>query len=207
MKEWLSLSEVAKILGVHPSTVRNWADIGRLPVHRTQGGHRRFRRNDVDLWIQSQRVDNHSREAALVVQSALGRTRFHITEGKLSEETWYQKLDDKARSQYRRSGRAMLQGLTTYLVSDEDDAQAEAHAIGYEYASIGRRCGLNSVDAVGAFLFFRNMLVESVLAVYEAAAINSPYVWSDMLRKINTFTDQVLMALLETFQAYQNNRR
>jgi excisionase family DNA binding protein len=31
--DWLSLSEIATELGVHPSTVRNWADQGDLPVH------------------------------------------------------------------------------------------------------------------------------------------------------------------------------
>lgn len=35
---WVSLSEAAKILGVHPATVRNWADQGHLPSQRTPGG-------------------------------------------------------------------------------------------------------------------------------------------------------------------------
>ena len=55
VSEWLSLSEVAEMLGVHPSTVRSWADQGRLPTHRTEGGHRRFRRADVELWLHSQK--------------------------------------------------------------------------------------------------------------------------------------------------------
>ena len=42
--EWLSLSDAAKLLGVHPSTVRLWSDKGVLPTHRTSGGHRRYRR-------------------------------------------------------------------------------------------------------------------------------------------------------------------
>jgi len=206
-KDWLSLSEVAKMIGVHPSTVRNWADQGHLPVHRTQGGHRRFRRNELELWMQSQRMDNQSREADLVIQSALGRMRFHISEGRLSAESWYVKLDPEAREQYRRSGRALLQGLMAYLGSDEKIAQAEARATGYEYASIGRRCGLSSLEAVKAFLFFRNTLLESMLAVFEAAAIHSAYAWSDMLRKISDFTDQVLISLLETYSAFENHKR
>ena len=206
--DWLSLSEVANLLGVHPSTVRNWADSGRLPVHRTTGGHRRFKKTEVDLWMQSQRVDHSARDAALVVQSALGRTRFKISEGRLEEETWYQKLDQSARQQYRRSGRAMLQSLTAYMASEEkSSARAEARAMGYEYASIGRRCSLSSVEAVQAFLFFRNMLLESLLTVYESAAIRSPKAWSDMQRKITDFTDQVLLALLDTYQVYSENQK
>ncbi len=201
-KDWLTLSDVAELLGVHTSTVRNWADQGRLPVQRTQGGHRRFRRAEVELWSQSQSA-RAPREADLVIQSALGRTRFQIAEGSLEAEPWFKKLDQPARDQYRRSGRALLQGLTSYLASDSALAAAEARATGFEYASIGRRCGLSSLEATQAFLYFRNMLVDSLIAVFESAAIQSPRAWSDMLRKINRFTDQVLLALLENYQAHE----
>lgn len=199
--EWLNLSEAAEILGVHPSTVRLWADQGRLPVHRTQGGHRRFKRQEVELWTQSQQMET-PREADLLVQSALGRTRFQVSDGRLEEESWYRKLDQDARDQYRRGGREMLRGLNTFLVTDEQTGRAEARSLGYEYASIGHRCGLNSPEAVNAFLFFRSMLVESMIAVYEGSAIHSPHAWGDMLRKLNDFTDQVLLALLERYQVY-----
>ncbi|MFQ5616512.1 MAG: helix-turn-helix domain-containing protein [Anaerolineales bacterium] len=198
--DWLSLREAAELLGVHPSTVRSWADQGRLPVYRTQGGHRRFKRQEVELWTQSQRVET-PRDADLVVQSALGHTRFQISEGRLEAERWYNKLDQKAKDQYRRAGRELLRGLVSFLVSDERAGKAEARSLGIEYASIGRRYGLNSVEATRAFLFFRNVLVESAIAVYESSAISSPHAWGDMLRKINEFTDQVLLALLEQYQS------
>jgi excisionase family DNA binding protein len=204
--EWLSLSDAAKILGVHPSTVRSWSDQGVLPVHRTPGGHRRYLRSEVELWLHSQRADGVG-DAHLVVQNALKSTRFKISEGSLNQEEWYAKLDDEARQQYRQSGRALMQGLNDYLASDSDLAQAEAHALGYEYASRGRRCGLSVADAAHAFLFFRNLLFESMLAVYEAAAVQSPYAWSDMFRKVNAFTDHILVALLETYEAYGRSGR
>jgi excisionase family DNA binding protein len=204
--EWLNLSEVSNLLGVHPSTVRTWSDHGHLPVHRTQGGHRRFRRGEVELWMQSRRADA-SDEGSLVVQNALRRTRMQISEGRLESETWYQKLDEDARSQYRHSGRYLLQGLLGYLSSQGDLAEAEARAIGYEYASRGWRYGLNCAEATHAFLFFRKVLLDSMLAVYESAAVSSPQAWSDMFRKINAFTDQIQLTLLETYEAYQRGSR
>lgn len=203
--EWLSLSEVAKELGVHPSTVRNWADQGRIPVHRTPGGHRRFRREEVILWKQAKQASTPN-DANELVTDALKRTRFQITEGCLESEPWYQKLDQDARMQYRRSGRTLLQGLSTYLGSSSaDDAGGEARALGYEYAVRGRRHGLSVMDATQAFLFFRNTLLEAMFGVYDAAYINSPYVWSDMFRKITAFTDDVMMTLLETYTAFERN--
>ena len=204
--EWLSLSQVSKILGVHPSTVRNWSDQGHLPVHRTKGGHRRYRRSEVELWLQSQREDGPC-ESHLVVQNALKRTRIQISEGRLESESWYQKLDDDAREQYRRSGRALLQGLAGSLATNGESAEAEARSLGYEYASRGWRYGLSCSEATHAFLFFRNVLMESMLTVYEAAAVNSPQAWSDMFRKINAFTDQIQITLLETYDAYQRGNR
>jgi excisionase family DNA binding protein len=203
---WLSLSEVSKLLGIHPSTVRNWSDQGVLPVHRTQGGHRRYLRAEIDLWMQSQRATGPS-EVDLMVQSGVRNIRFQISEGHLNEEGWYTKLDEEARSQYRSSGRTLMQGLIGYLGANSGAGRAQAEALGYEYAARGRRCGLSMVEATHAFLFFRNLLMESMMQAYESASIRSPSAWSDMFRKITAFTDQILITLLETFEAYERGNR
>jgi excisionase family DNA binding protein len=204
--EWLSLGDVAELLGVHTSTVRGWADRGHLPVHRTQGGHRRFRRQDVEIWMHSRQTDL-SIPVDLMVQSALRRTRLEIDGGKLETEGWYQKLDDDSREQYRRSGRSLLLGLINYLSSDGADMEAEAKSLGYEYASRGHRCGLSSGDAVNAFLFFRNLLMGSILSYYEDSCVRSPSAWAEMIRRLQAFTDQIMITLLGTYEAYARNNR
>ena len=45
---WLSLHEASQRLNVHPATLREWADRGRIRTFRTPGGHRRFSVEDVD---------------------------------------------------------------------------------------------------------------------------------------------------------------
>lgn len=205
-EEWLSLGGVARLLGVHPSTARLWADRGVLPVHRTQGRHRRFLRREIELWLQTRRSTGAS-EADLVIQNALRNTRFSISEGRLNAEAWYSKLDEDARTQYRVSGRDLLQGLIGFLTSDGKQAIAQAEALGYEYAARARRYGLSSLEATQAFLFFRNMLSESMLSVYESAAVHSPHAWSDMFRKINEFTDHILVVILETYEVLQKGSR
>jgi len=49
--EWLTLGQAATYLGVAQSTVRKWSDGGRLPAFYTPGGHRRFRRADLDSFL------------------------------------------------------------------------------------------------------------------------------------------------------------
>ena len=198
--EWLSLSEAAEVLGVHPSTVRNWADQGRLPVHRTHGGHRRFRRAEVELCQDSQGA-NGIESFQQAVHNALKRTRMQVSESRMEGEAWYKKLDDEARQQYRHSGRLLLQGLISSIGTDGDEANIEARALGYEYASRGQRYDLSLSEASHAFLFFRNLLLDSLLLHYENAAVRSPQAYTDMIRKVTAFTDQILITLLETYQA------
>jgi len=205
-EKWLSLSQAAKLLGVHPSTVRLWSNKGQLPVHRTQGKHRRYQRSEVELWAKTTRQPR-AIESDSVVHHALGQIRFHIGEGNLNAEPWYQKLDDEARSQYRLSGRVLVQGLANYTTCEGEDALAEARSIGYEYASRGRRYNLDSIDAARAFLFFRNALLEAMVSIYQETKIPSGVAWGEMLHKVHTFTDQILLALLETYQAFEKDHR
>lgn len=201
-QDWLSLGEVADMLGVHPSTVRAWANEGHLPVHRTQGGHRRFQKQDIEMWMRAQGKVG-AVEFGTAVQNALRRTRLEISEGHLANEGWYQKLSIEARDQYRQSGRSLMFGLINYLANDGALTDAEPRSLGYEYASRGWRCGLSSVEAANAFLFFRNLLIDSMLGFYENAGVRSPQAWADMVRKLNIFTDQIMLTLLETYEAYQ----
>jgi excisionase family DNA binding protein len=49
--EWLTLGQAAKYLGVAQSTMRKWSDLGRVSAFYTPGGHRRYRRTDLDRFL------------------------------------------------------------------------------------------------------------------------------------------------------------
>ena len=49
--DWLTLGQAAKFLGVAQSTIRKWSDQGRVPAFYTPGGHRRYRRRDLELFL------------------------------------------------------------------------------------------------------------------------------------------------------------
>jgi excisionase family DNA binding protein len=44
----LTPREVAELFGVDPKTVTRWAKAGKLTSIRTLGGHRRFRKSEVE---------------------------------------------------------------------------------------------------------------------------------------------------------------
>ena len=203
MDDWLSLSQAAKQLGVHPSTVRAWSDQGYLPAQRTQGGHRRFRRSDVEMRMHT-RYENISPGATTVYASVLRNTRVQISDSNLEAENWYQKMDEEARQQYRLSGRSLVLGLIGHLTTGENGLEAEARSLGYEYASRGQRVGLSSVEAAHAFQFFRTAVMDAILVAYENAEVRSPKIWSDLLRKMNSFSDIIIITLLDTYEALQH---
>ena len=197
--EWLSLSDAAKVLGVHPSTVRLWSDKGLLPTHKTQGGHRRYKQSEISLWAQSnKRSHAGSIEPERMMQEVIKTVRMQISEGRLQAEAWYQKLDEDARAQYRLSGRSLFHGLMTYIATNGKEADSEAYAIGYEYASRAHRYSLSYVDAVRAFLFFRNALIESVMKVYGDANVPSGQT-AQVFGKMYSFTDDIMISLLQTY--------
>jgi excisionase family DNA binding protein len=203
-EKWLSLSGAAKVLGVHPSTVRLWSDKGILPVHKTQGGHRRYKYGELSLWAESNQRPSEI-EPERMMQEVTKNVRMQISEGRLQAEAWYQKLDEDARAQYRMSARSLFHGLMNYMATEGADAESEAYAIGYEYASRAHRYSLNYVDAVRAFLFFRNTLIDSVIKVYREANVPSGKT-AETFGKMYVFTDDILVSLLQTFQALNSSR-
>ena len=50
--DWLTLGQAAKYLGMAQSTIRKWSDDGRLAAFYTPGGHRRYRRSDLDHFLE-----------------------------------------------------------------------------------------------------------------------------------------------------------
>jgi excisionase family DNA binding protein len=51
--DWLTLGQAAKFLGVAQSTIRKWSDLGRVPAFYTPGGHRRYKRGDLEDFLEN----------------------------------------------------------------------------------------------------------------------------------------------------------
>ena len=197
--EWLNLSDAAALLGVHPSTLRSWADRGDIPAHRTPGKHRRFRRADVEQWADSRR-EAHSSPGQLVVENVLGRTRIQMAEGRLAEAQWYQYFDEARRRELREAGRNQLRLLLRYLGDEGEAVMPEAHLIGREYERLGREAGLSLSQTVNVFLYFRDFLYDSVIDVYQASSPRAARDWANIHRRIAAFTNSVLLALVDAHE-------
>jgi excisionase family DNA binding protein len=65
--DWLTLGQAAKYLGVAQSTIRKWSDNGRVPAFYTPGGHRRYRRSDLDNFLERSGPGGGTQQGPLVL--------------------------------------------------------------------------------------------------------------------------------------------
>lgn len=198
--EWLSLRQAADMLGMHPATVRLWADRNELPSRRTSGGHRRFRRTDIEARLRQESEPRPDPAAQLLIQSVLGRVRFAFTEGAFNTLPWYQHFDEAARNAYRLLGRRVLELLLRAMTTgaSQDELRREAVDLGTAYGSVTCSSHVPVADAVRAFLYFRTMLDESVLQLAELRGTRDQDIpWVESLYQIQTITNEILPALIE----------
>jgi excisionase family DNA binding protein len=65
--DWLTLGQAARYLGVAQSTIRKWSDNGRVRAFKTPGRHRRYRRADLDAFLQRSAPESHAGPIVLIV--------------------------------------------------------------------------------------------------------------------------------------------
>lgn len=206
-KEWLSLQDAARLVGVHPATLRLWSDRGRIPSRRTPGGHRRFRREDLQAWLDSQ----HRREpeAELLVQNALGRVRMKMDREGMNNAPWFASYNEALRQRHREMGRQLLGLLLRFLSSPDQRPAAvqQACEIGQQYAIAARQNGLSLPAAVQAVLFFRDSLTDSVVQMAASMGSSDGVDWASTHRQVTTFINQVLLSMIEAYMAQGEAKR
>ncbi|HEX4204921.1 MAG TPA: helix-turn-helix domain-containing protein [Ktedonobacteraceae bacterium] len=200
--EWLSLRQAAELLGIHPATVRLWADRNELPSRRTSGGHRRFRRSDIETRLQQETASTSQPSIAiqLLIQSVMGRARLSFTDGTLTQLPWYQHFNDQARDAYRHLGRRVLDLLLRALSkqTDGETLRRDAIELGTEYGTITTKAHVPVADAVRAFLYFRTLFDEGILQLAEVRGTRDQDIpWIESLYQLQTITNEILPALIE----------
>ena len=198
-EEWLSLREAANLLGMHPATVRLWADRNEIPSRRTSGGHRRFRRTDVEARLREEAQPEPGPAAQLLIESVLGRIRFAFTDGTLNTFPWYQHFDAAARDGYGQLGRQLLDLLLrTFNDANKEELRNEIVELGHAYGRITRQSHVPVADAVRAFLYFRTLVDKGILQLVEVRGTHGHDIpWTESLHQVQAITNELLPALIE----------
>jgi excisionase family DNA binding protein len=198
--QWLGLGRAARVLGVHPITLRRWADLGELPVMLTPGGHRRFALADLQRFAAEHkqlRVTSGLEQSW--AEQALAHTRRAIVGG--SEEPWLAAFGEADRQHNRELGRRLMGVMLQYVsLSDGgDELLAEAVTIGGAYAQHALALGLSLVETLQAMLFFRDTLVEAAVQMPEAARAR-PEANVHLVRRINRLLNAVQLSIAGIYE-------
>lgn len=204
-ESWLTLSEAASQLGVHPTTLRRWANNGDIPTLITPGGHRRFAASDVARFARERRalrVVNGI--AGLWATQALAHTRDEVTVHHNSD--WLQALSEEARSQNRALGQQLMALTLQYLASDDNGEHIvdEARKIGHQYALNAISQGLPLRATLEASMFFHENLIETALQLPDTTNIR-PEANIRLLRRVNALLNVVHLAVAEVYDASSNH--
>jgi excisionase family DNA binding protein len=201
--KWLSLQEASEMLGVHPSTLRLWADSGKIPTVRTPGGHRRFAESDVRALLEPEPLQPSG--VQMLVESALGRTRLEVSGGKLSEQSWYQRVDEADKAEQRELGNQLLSMVKQYLMqpTDREAILQQARSLGRSYGARTLVNKLSLTEAVRAFLYFHDILTEGVIQMSDTMGHKADIDLISTYQQVNIFTDEVMLAMLGVYEKSQ----
>jgi excisionase family DNA binding protein len=200
-EEWLSLGEASARLGVHPNTMRRWADAGSVPCYRTPGGHRRFRASELRAVLVVQDALPPASPADALIQQAITHTRERLAARPLHDEPWQAAFPlGTERQQMREMGHQLL-GLVAAIVRGgraTPPMLAEGRRIGAWY---GERCAgreMSLVNTARSFCFFRTSVLQATSRAWAVAADMGEVAARTALA---AFLDEVMYACLASYEA------
>jgi excisionase family DNA binding protein len=199
---WLSLSSASKLLGVHYTTLRRWADAGSIPCFRTPGGHRRFRAEDLTAWLEGKRTVALAPHAEDLVHTVVRRTRREMAVKRVVRESWslaFEQEDERQRM--RDTGRELFRLAIQYVsrTSGQEPVLQEGQQVGEFY---GRQCaqrGITLVDTMRACFFFRQSLLDAMRPT-QARSSQFDFEHVRIHQQLCSFLDEVMYACLEGYE-------
>lgn len=206
--QWLTIGQVARILGVHPTTLRRWTNEGMIRCLRTPGGHRRFLQRDVDALLEAQTTGPRSESTDTLTQSIVRQTRREIEKKQVVDTSWHAAFSESDCAARRESGRRLLRLAIQFpsRTSDREGILDEARCIGREYGRDAAKRGLSLVDTTQALVFFREALIR---AARPGLSTRGEYDTEDVHihRSLRQFLNQVFFAVMDGFEKHAQARR
>lgn len=195
--EWLTLEQASRHLGVHASTLRRWANGGAVGVFTTPGGHRRFRRADLD---RLERKGRQSRREAASEQEWVERA-VSVARGSLTTQRWVSRYDEVERQAKRDMGRRLTGLILRYVssVGRDETLLAEARAIGHQHALDGLQHGQSLIELLQAMSFFRVAVLEVAMLRRHRAAPEQAEADARLLRRIEELLGEVQTGIVEPY--------
>lgn len=203
-KRWLTLSEASKLLGVHPATLRQWADAGDVPSFRTPGGHRRFEASELRhflLQASAAEPDLEGLPAAALIETALVQTRSELRRSPPDENAWFAAFDESGRERQRALGRQLFEDAVQFIIRPDQrqDLLERGRQLGEAYAQSSLTYDISLIETVRGFQYFRRSLLQALTSSDASARLTD----AEDLRlrqETDTYLDEVLFGLIGAYE-------
>lgn len=200
----LSLGPASKVLGIHPDTLRRWADEGRIETFLSLGGHRRFDRRELE------RVRSSRQPGSVQPLSSLGATpdrlsrayrRSYIAEPPATSARSAVPAGDH--EAFRTDGRGLVASLVAYLDAseprDRDAAESTAAALTDDLARRLAGGGISLTESVGLFVAARRPFLSELGIIARRRALDAERI-SAMFEEASALLDRLLVRLIAVHQ-------
>jgi len=198
---WLSISQAAKYLGVHFTTLRRWSDEGLIEFVRTPGGKRKYQQRTLDNFInQHKSQTKESMELSTLQEAAILKTRETMKNVKVSEQGWYNKLSVEQRTGMRGTGNTLVALMLQYSAREDNNAVflEQAKQILKQYGEICHSMDLSITECIQTFLLFRQPMLNSI---HETGSLQSRNDSINQLifERMNRFLDEVMLTMVDEY--------
>ncbi|HEY1015296.1 MAG TPA: helix-turn-helix domain-containing protein [Herpetosiphonaceae bacterium] len=193
LEDWLSLHDASALVGVAESTLRRWGDLGRVPVRRTLGGHRRFQRAALLRLL----------ETGPETPAAAPHAEWGIDERALSQEHWHARFSiDLDPERMRRLGQRLLGVLMQYINRRDHDQRflAEAREVSGEYGREARQAGVSMYNTIEAFVFFRRSFLQVARPLAGGEQLSEPARLLELHDRLDRFMEAILLGTVAGFE-------
>jgi excisionase family DNA binding protein len=197
---WLTLHEVSAQLGVAPSTVRRWADAGRIPARRTEGGHRRFDPAAVRA-LRATLAPAETHHHAHSGPPSIGQLA--VSTKRLGQQPWHAHFAAASvGDEMRGLGQRLLGLLIQYLVWQGDNSRflQDGRQMGARYGQIARDAGISMRDTVQAFLYFRGTFWRTALQMPAVTQASDVAEVMRIAERIDHFMNEVLLSTISAYE-------
>ena len=197
-QRWVTFGRASQILGVDESTLRRWADSGRLRVYRTPGGHRRFALPNLEEMVGG---EGHQHGTDDLERIAVARIRRQLQRARQREDSWYISLSEADRGELRDLGRRLVEMVGVYISrrSRRSGVLDAALEVGGSYGRILLKAGLPLPSAIGAYIGFRKTMDETT----RQAAMRESLPTQEALEvcgQVHALGDEVLRGLAAAYE-------
>jgi excisionase family DNA binding protein len=199
-EDWIELGEAARRLGVHQSTLRRWADKGKIPSFRTLTGRRRFSSEAIRKIQEDMQQTARVESSEHFESKALSLSRRRSNEFQQAWSAWTDQLSEEQQLMFRYTGQRLLDLIVQHLEHSKSSSVylREGKEISLDYGRICSKTGLSLAQTAEVFLYFRRVVLETLQSVMEPGGLNDRLDKHAFLRAVD-FCDSLLVATMEGY--------